>query len=93
MKFDSNIPLPPPQGGVHRDGRHRGYQRYGFADMEVGQSFLLRKPAGKTYEELRSRVTSALTNFRKHAAPADRKKQFATRIMDKEKGIRVWRVK
>lgn len=92
MKFDSNIPLPPPHGGL-RHASKRKNQRYRFADMEVGHSFLLRKPAEKTYEQVRSRITSAIGNFKKTAAPVHRKKQFATRIMEEEKGVRVWRVK
>ena len=85
ITIDKNVPIPESKFGQGGFGRK---PKYPFADMEVGDSFLV-----KCIRKQRGRVQTRLCNAasiykRKH----DRKTDFTTRASDDEGGIRVWRI-
>lgn len=77
--IDHNVPIPPsnPHAGGHRKAR-QPYLRYPFAEMKVGDSFLV--PA-----EIAPRASSAAGNY----AKANKPMKFLTR--QTPEGLRIWR--
>lgn len=68
--IEKNIPLP-------KGTPNKGYSKYPFAEMQVGDSFLFSGPAGR----IRSAVSQ---HSRRHGG------KFSVRI--EGRGFRVWRV-
>lgn len=75
FEIRDDIPLPPKATG----GKN-GVSKYPFADLQIGQSFLV-GPDGKVA------IRSALTAFRKKHPTLG----FATRVV--EDGVGIWRTK
>lgn len=76
--IEDDVPLPS------HPGPRTGTSKYPFAQMEVGQSFLV----GSDIKP--STLRSAISAYTK-ANPTKPAKRFAARIVDG--GVRVWRVK
>lgn len=77
--IDKGVPLPPPS-----------YQknRYPFAEMAIGDSFMVPVPAGEHYKKMHAAVSASATSFARRN-PAFK---FATRIVDDKSAIRCWRI-
>ena len=88
--IEKNVPIPD---AALRRGRH---SLYPFADMQVGDSFVVPYPREARSSEDRitlarmtkNRLTNAISIFRKREGNAE--KGFTTRAEDG--GVRVWRI-
>lgn len=76
-QIEKGIPLPPRS-------RSSGYSKYPFADMQLGDSFVISLNPGESIDQLRFRANSALAKARKTTNA-----QFSSRTVDG--GIRIWR--
>jgi len=74
MQFDKNVPMPSAR---------EEYKSYQFDRMEVGDSFYVADPDGKTAHRIQTQVSYQ----KRYGATA---KRFTTRRVGD--GIRVWRV-
>jgi hypothetical protein len=77
LKIEKGIPVPT---GI------RGSRVYPFKDMDVGDSFLVPVDEGGK-RSIQSSIAQCSRRYRKVG------KQFTTRFLKKEGGIRVWRIK
>ena len=66
--------------------RHRDL--YPLSKMAVGNSFLVEKTHEEDLRRLQTRLQPVIYYYKKNY-----NKTFATRTMEKENGVRVWRVK
>ncbi len=78
IKIDKNVPLPV------RRTNHK--MLYPFAEMEIGDSFLVPLPPGKLIEDHRSNISACAAGFRKRYPSY----AFTTRV--EGDGVRCWRV-
>ena len=85
FKIEDGIPLPPNSRGA-------GYCKYPFAEMKVGESFLIAMP-GATSQQRSSRASNVNATIRvfKQRDKTGKDKEFTRRAVDE--GVRVWRVK
>ena len=89
IKIEKGIPLIPI-----KKGRCAAAVKYPFADMQINDSFLIKKNLSTMVElrskqanNIRSSVTHCLQKYNKKHKPI----QITTRTLDE--GIRVWRIK
>ena len=61
---------------------------YPFPGMEVGDSFLIVADKDESLRDLSRKINSPLSYYKKRT-----KKGFISRIINKENGVRIWRVK
>lgn len=90
IKIDKGIPIPSA-----RTGGRVFVQKYPFGDMEIGDSFLIKKNLSKS-NKLRvkqaSNIRSSLAHcLRKYNKRRENPIQITTRTLDE--GMRVWRIK
>jgi hypothetical protein len=84
FQVEKNIPMPPAQKG-HR--RHVGHAKlYPFAQMEVGDSFLVECPS-----ENRIRTRQLILMAYRRWQQRHNLSEFASRAV--EGGVRTWRTK
>jgi hypothetical protein len=78
IEIENDIPIPPKTPKAGRKGA------YPFAELEVGQSFFVPAPPGKTNRQLQMAISGSAQHITKKTGH-----RFTSRTVDG--GIRVWR--
>ncbi len=76
-EIEENVPVP----------RTRANAKYPWAEMGIRDSVLITVEKGEPLEATRKKVSSSVYQFGSFTG-----KKFRTRLMRKEKGVRIWRV-
>lgn len=88
IKLDPNVPIPESKRVL------AGFRKYPFLQMQVGESFFLPIPKGRSLAMLRNNVCSAadraVFDFRQLGVEA----KFSTRKVEEngQVGVRCWRI-
>jgi len=86
-EIEKGIPIPDMRRPGNKNGMGRGHKIYPFANMKIGDSFVIPPRNGINYDARRQSMLSSLRKFNKL-----HKTKIKITSRSSKSGLRVWRI-